>query len=535
MDWFYNRVGVFLYSARQKSNTNRNMKMATKPRRLTARTKGKKETAIDPNQLAGVLIDEPLNKVIYDAMKEFGTYSVEERAIPAFVDGLKPSQRRVLWSMYYALGSRPDKGYLKCARVEGATYQFHPHSSIFSTLVNMVEGTPCPLIMGYGNFGSFSKNFTPPGAARYIECKLSDFTLALLFDKRFEKAYPRVPSFDGSSEEPVFLPAQLPLILALEPSGIAVGTTVEIPAFTIESLYHAVQTALKEPNYKLNAKRLAKILKFASARGGIMISPDADVVSLLATGTGSLEWSCEYAINGNVISITGMPSGWSYDSRIETIRNLPFVATVADMSDRDGIRINITLKKSDEETKAANVAKVEKLLRCKLSYYCNITDRQLVEDELVNTTSSKFSSISIVDLLAKWIEYRTTMEKWALKIEHAENKEALAHQKLMLLATSKLDIIFAILKRKGIDKVVELSKQLKITEEQSKTIWSIAVGRLDRLSSDNIEKKINELNARQKEISALYKNPAQATALYLKAHRDNLTNPIAYENIEVKK
>ena len=132
----------------------------------TTRTVEKKKTPMSV-KLAKTLINHPLNKVIDDSLKEFGTYVVEERAVPSYQDGLKPSQRRVLWAMYYAKGNRPEKGRIKSADAEGATMAYHPHSGAYPTIVNMIEGTPCPLMIGYGNFGSFSKLLTPAAASRY--------------------------------------------------------------------------------------------------------------------------------------------------------------------------------------------------------------------------------------------------------------------------------------------------------------------------------------------------------------------------------
>lgn len=658
-----------------------------KPAKSTKKSKDSDVPSLD--NMGGEVLDSPLNEVIADNLRTYGEYVIEDRAIPSYQDGLKPSQRRSLWALYHALGNRPDKGYVKCARAEGATYQFHPHclagdteiqltdksvhtiaslvgktvhayaydleakmlvpataynirkgkvtttrytvsivnggyiectdnhpfliirgnvtmewveaknlkrgdrivggyhnlyqgylyvsavsveelaepqtfydftvdgyenlaimtkrnpskamntearewvcahnSGAYGTIVNMIEGTPTPLLTGYGNFGSFSKELTPPAAPRYSECKLSHFTMAMLFDKRYEKVYPRVPSYEGSSEEPVYLPAQLPLVLALGVSGIALGATTEIPAFTIHSLYHAVKLALKSENYKVPAKKLGSALQFASAYGGEVTSPLSDVIELVRTGQGQISWKCDYHIKDKQIHITGMPPGWSFDAKMRAIRQIPSVTEVSDLSSSNGINIRISFKRMGEEQLETEMDKVIKHLHTKNSHVVTITSRAHVPDELVSYAKSTFSKTSIVDLLAKWTKFRVMLEKKALKYEYNELSAYLDHQSLMFLATNSLDIIFAMLKKKGIDRVPALAKALKITEEQSSTIWAMQVRSLDRLSADQIKERIANAKKRQKEIKNLLAHPEDAVIKVLELNQKALTSPVAYE------
>lgn len=488
----------------------------------TTRTVEKKKTPMSV-KLAKTLINHPLNKVIDDSLKEFGTYVVEERAVPSYQDGLKPSQRRVLWAMYYAKGNRPEKGRIKSADAEGATMAYHPHSGAYPTIVNMIEGTPSPLMVGYGNFGSFSKLLTPAAASRYTEVKLSHFTMEMFFDKRFEKVYPTVPSYTGLSKEPVWLPTQLPMILALGQSGIAVGVNTDIPSFTVESLYR-VAKALFKTNKKPTAKLLANNLEFSSAYGGKLLSDKKTIENLMATGVGVIDWICDFEIRGKDLHIIGLPPGWSYDKKVENIRDIPEVASVADITSEKGIDIRVTFKRLSDDDWHDAVAKVKKHLTSRKHHKCNITKRQRVDDELVATTSSEFESVSIVKLFQYWMDFRLSIEKKALKIEFEELKEQLEHQQLMKLACLNLDIIFQILKMKKVDKVKTLSTRLKITEEQAKTIWSIPVGRLDNLSEQEIDDKIKNLKAQSLHVRKMFKQPSVSVVQQM-LNNKNLTKP----------
>jgi len=466
-------------------------------------------------KLARLLLDHPLNEVINSSYAEYGKYVIEDRAVPSFQDGLKPSQRRALWALYYAKGSRPDKGFIKSSTVEGAAMEYHPHGGTYGTIANMIEGTTCPLIMGSGNFGSFSKLNTPPAAPRYTEVKMSHFTMECLFNKRFEKVFPTVPSYTGESFEPVWLPAQLPLILTLGASGIAVGVMTNIPAFTVESVFKAISFAFSKGKIP-SVAYLVKTLEFATPYGGKMTSSEQDVEQLIRTGVGSIEWICDYAIKGKALHIHGIPPGWSADSRLDTIRKLPAVASVDDISSEKEIDIRVTFKRASEDALHVEMQKVKKLLTSKIHYKCNITERSKVEDELVPTTLAKFRSVSIVGLFKEWMAFRIHIEKMALRQEHKELGKDLSHQKLMKLAVLNLDVIFQLLKKKGIDKVTELSKKLRITEDQSRTIWGIAVGRLDRLSEVEIDDKIKALVKRRKTVKALFKVPMSSISTELK-------------------
>lgn len=474
--------------------------------------------------------DKPLHVALREDMIEYSNYVIEDRAVPAYQDGLKPVHRRVLWALYHKLNSRPEKNYFKSARAAAETMAFHPHSTSYPSIVKMIEGTPCALLTGLGNFGGYSE-YTQAGADRYTELKLSEFTMAMFFDPRFKKAYETVPNFDGLDIEPIYLPAQLPLVIAREQSGIAVGVTTDLPTFTLPSLYKAVTFALKqkENKYTVSIKTLVKTLQFTCSYGGKVIENEAAMTQLMKTGVASFDWQCDYHMKGDTLYINGFPPQWSFDAKLEKIREIKEVSEAADISQGNDICIKVSFRKVSEALKETAISKVIKLLKSKTHYKTNVTLRYLQEDELVNFSRAKFEKMSIQALIARWTANRVALEKTALKNELSELAGALAHQQLMKTAVDNLDIIFKILRTKGIDKVAVLAKQLKITKEQSQEIWQIAVGRLDRLSLDQILNKIKELNKAINVAKTRLKNPEASVLQHMEENKKALLNPVAYE------
>ena len=369
-----------------------------------------------------------------------------------------------------------------------------------------------------------------PGPVSYVangfvvhntECRTSKFTSETYFNSRYDKAFPRVPTFDSSNLEPVYLPAQLPMVLALQQQGIAMGTTTNIPAFTVESLYLVVQTAFskyKEKNFVLPSNYLMKMLEWKSPYGGQVVSKDAEKLTVIKTGKGPIDWVCDYeeSLSKRTLSITGFGPNWSYDNKKEKMSELPFVQSVADMSDDKGTRIVVTLKRCNDADAQDHLTKLKKFMSSRVTYRCNVVSRNYIKDDVIDTYESTFASMSIIQIISHWCNWRMKLEKEALRQEQNDLNTLLAKLDLMIKAVNNLEIIFKMLKQKNIDKVKLLASKLKISEEESKTIWGIAVGRLDSLSMDALTKERKSAMSRVKEIRILYKTPEVSILQQLK-------------------
>lgn len=444
-------------------------------------------------------------QLLENCMEEYGKYVVENRAIPCIHDGMKPVHRRVLWGAY-AMGAKSSGKTIKTARVVGEVMgKYHPHgdAAISDTISGMIEGTACPLLHAQGNFGSYTKT-APAAAMRYTECKLSQFTEQYLLDPYYLNVTPMVPNYDSSEQEPVTLPAMLPMALLTNAYGIALATTTNIPSYSIESLKKVVLAMLKG---KDDPKAFSKMLELASGYGGYPTSSEKEKYYLFTkTGARQINWKNEYSIiSEDTMEITGMHPEWNFDTKMAAISKFDFVQSANDITSQDGIRIRITVKKN---TSDSDWEKLKRMMEGTITYRCNVIRRKYINEDGFPEVLGKFESTNPYAIIKSWLKWRLNLEQRALKFEMNALKDRMARENLLLLACQQRDVIFKILKLKKVDKVALLAKELDITLEDSKYIWGIAVGRLDTLSEEEQNRKLADLKARGKQIRIDFANPA---------------------------
>ena len=201
------------------------------------------ESTVAHQPFAPDKIDLPFHRRVDTSFLQYASYVIRDRAIPNLVDGLKPVQRRILWSLH----QKDDGRFIKVATISGHCAQYHPHgeAAISDALVVLVNKRH--LIEGQGNFGNI---FTgdPPAAPRYIECRLTELARAEIFNDDLTEC---VPSYDGRNQEPVSLPSKLPLLLMLGTEGIAVGMSCKILPHNFPELLQAQIAILKEQPFKV--------------------------------------------------------------------------------------------------------------------------------------------------------------------------------------------------------------------------------------------------------------------------------------------
>ncbi|MDT7673927.1 MAG: gyrase subunit [Pseudonocardiales bacterium] len=282
------------------------------------------------------------------------------RALPLVEDGLKPVHRRVLYSMGEN-GFRPDRSYVKCARVVGEVMgNYHPHgdSSIYDALVRLAQpwSMRYPLIDGQGNFGSPGND--PAAAMRYTECRLSPLAMAMLQDID-EDTVDFADNYDGKTQEPLVLPARVPNLLINGSSGIAVGMATNIPPHNLREVGAGVVWALE--NYEAGDEELLAALmeriKGPDFPTSGLIVGRSGIESAYRTGRGSVRMRAvvevEEDVKGRVILVaTELPYQVNPDNVIESIAGLVRdgrLAGIAEIndesSDRIGMRIVVTLKR----------------------------------------------------------------------------------------------------------------------------------------------------------------------------------------------
>ena len=282
------------------------------------------------------------------------------RALPDVRDGLKPVHRRVLYSMYDS-GFRPDRGYVKCARVVGDVMgNYHPHgdTAIYDTLVRLAQpwSMRYPLVDGQGNFGSPGND--PAAAMRYTECRLTPLAIEMLRDIDKETV-DFEPNYDGRTEQPVVLPARIPNLLVNGSSGIAVGMATNIPPHNLREVGSGVVYLLENPDVDDETLLDALIDRIKGPdfpTRGLIVGTDG-IVDAYRTGRGSIRMrgvvEVEEDTRGRTtLLITELPYQVNPDNFIEAIATLSRdgklggISEINDeSSDRIGMRIVITLKR----------------------------------------------------------------------------------------------------------------------------------------------------------------------------------------------
>src|SRR4051812_14973322 len=290
---------------------------------------------------------------------------ITARALPDVRDGLKPVQRRILYTMWQA-HLTSDAKHRKCAKVVGDVMgNYHPHgdASIYDALVRMAQdfSLRVPLVEGSGNFGSLDGD--PPAAYRYTECRLAPVAAALLSDIGMQTV-PFRPNYDGTREEPVVLPAKLPNLLVNGSSGIAVGMATNIPPHNADEVCQAairLLDALQEGK-ELSSRELCRTIKGPDfPTGGRIVSSAEEIRAAYDTGQGSLKlrgtWHEGTSDRSKkTIIIDSIPYGVNKAALVERLaevamsRAMPLLVDVRDLSGTD-VQIELELKKTADEQK----------------------------------------------------------------------------------------------------------------------------------------------------------------------------------------
>ncbi|MGK7888951.1 MAG: DNA gyrase subunit A, partial [Leptolyngbyaceae cyanobacterium] len=197
----------------------------------------------------GQVIPTALHSEVQQSYLEYAMSVIVGRALPDVRDGLKPVHRRILYAMH-ELGLTPDRPYRKCARVVGDVLgKYHPHGdqSVYDALVRMVQdfSSRYPVLAGHGNFGSIDND--PPAAMRYTETRLAAIGNEVLLDEIGEATVDFIDNFDSSQQEPIVLPAQLPILLLNGSSGIAVGMATNVPPHNLGEVVDGLIALIDQP------------------------------------------------------------------------------------------------------------------------------------------------------------------------------------------------------------------------------------------------------------------------------------------------
>ncbi len=458
----------------------------------------------------------PLQDEMERSFLDYSMSVIMSRALPDVRDGLKPVHRRIIWDMDQQ-GFRPDRPFVKCARVTGDTMaRYHPHGdgAIYDALVRMAQPFSLrhPLIDFHGNYGS--PDFGP-AASRYTEARLHSLAMLLLADID-ENTVDMIANYDGTTEEPTVLPARFPNLLVNGSQGIAVGMATSIPPHNMGEVIDATLALIANP--EATADDLMKHVKGPDFPTGGVILGRSGIYDAFRTGRGSIKVRAKASIEegrrGQMqILVTELPYQTSCSAvagRIQELvdtGNLDGIADVNDNSSGGKTELIITLKRDANANVVLN--NLFKLTQLQTSFPVNMV---ALVDGVPRTINLKQA---LEGYIAHQIDVITRRSQF--RLDKARDRQHILEGRL-----KALDVIDAIIKLiRGSDdagsaKEALMQKPYEFSERQAIDILDMQLRQLTKLSRIDIEKEMEELNARIKELEEILNNPVVLRALISK-------------------
>lgn len=437
-----------------------------------------------------------LPRNVEDEVKEsYLRYSMSviiSRALPDVRDGLKPSQRRILYAMRL-LGLTPGAKHRKCAKISGDTSgDFHPHgeSVIYPTLVRMAQDWAMryPLIEGQGNFGSIDGD--PPAAMRYTEARLTHASVAMMEDLEKETV-DLVPNYDETKMEPVVFPAKFPALLANGSSGIAVGMATNIPSHNLAELVLATQMLIDNP--KATIDDIMTVMPGPDFPTGGMICGYRGIREAYHTGRGKLTVRglihVEDLDSRKAVIVDEIPYNVNKSTLIKKVADLvndktmTGISDIRDESDKDGMRIVFELKKGEIPDVIIN--QLYKYTEMQVTFGCNM----LALDHGLPRT------MNIKQFISAWIDHRIDVVRRRTRFELAR-AEARAHiLEGYLKALDHLDAVVKLIRASTNreDAKSQLIVMYGFSERQAHAVLDLRLYQLTGLEREKIDAEFKDL------------------------------------------
>jgi len=460
----------------------------------------------------GTVGNVPLHEAAQSRYLNYALSVITSRALPDVRDGLKPVQRRILYTMWQQ-GLTADAKHRKCAKVVGDVMgSFHPHgdAAIYETLVRMAQpfSLRYPLVDGSGNFGSLDGDSA--AAMRYTECRLTRISDEMLAEIE-QDTVPHRPNYDGTKTEPVVLPAKLPNLLINGATGIAVGMATNIPPHNLGEVCTALIRLLE--NDELGNAQLCKYIKGPDfpTGGQILNSPD-EIKQLYRTGSGSIRlrgtWDIgEETRSTKTVFIDSIPYTVDKSQLVERIadvvlsRKLPQLLDVKDVS-TDDVRIALEMKKDADEKMV--MAYLYKNTPLQTTFAVNMTC--LIPTE--NPEVGRPERLDLKSILWHFLHFR--LEVVTARLEH--ELDALKKRIHILEGFEKIfDVLDEVLRivRKSDgkqDAAEKIMKRFGLDAEQTDAILELKIYRLARLEILVIQQELDDKRKRARQIGTLLKN-----------------------------
>ena len=452
--------------------------------------------------------DVDLKKTMEESYIDYAMSVIAARALPDVRDGLKPVQRRVLYSMI-ELNNGPDKPHRKCARIVGDTMgKYHPHgdSSIYGALVNMAQdwSTRYPLVDGHGNFGSVDGDGA--AAMRYTEARLSKISMKMLADID-KNTVDFSPNFDETEKEPDVLPARFPNLLVNGTTGIAVGMATNIPPHNLREVVKAVVKIIDnriEEGRETEIEEILDIVKGPDFPTGAMILGTRGIQEAYRTGRGKIRVRA-------VTEIESMPNGKSrilvselpymvnkarlIEKMAELVRDkkIDGITAITDESSREGMRINIELRRDVN----ANVVLNQLFKHTQLQDTFGVIMLALVNKEP--------KVLNLLEMLQHYLRHQEDVVTRRTQYELNKAEERAHILKGLLIALDHIDEVISIIRASRTAALAKeaLMTRFELSDAQAQAIVDIRLRALTGLEREKIEAEYEALMAKIKELRAI--------------------------------
>jgi DNA gyrase subunit A len=444
-----------------------------------------------------------LQEEMENSFLDYAMSVIMSRALPDVRDGLKPVHRRIIWDME-TQGFRPDRNHVKCARVSGDTMaRYHPHGdgAIYDALVRMAQPFSLrhPLIDFHGNYGS--PDFGP-AASRYTECRLDPLAMQLLADIDEDTVDMR-PNYDGSTEEPVVLPARFPNLLVNGSQGIAVGMATNIPPHNLGEVIDATVHLIDHPDSEVEA--LMDHVKGPDFPTGAQILGRAGIMDAYRTGRGSVKMRAKATIeegkNGQFeIVVTELPYQTSVSSIAGRIEEL---VTAGDL---DGIR-DVNDGSAGGETNLVITLKRDANANVVLNNLFKMTQLQ---------SSFSINMVALVDGVPRTLNLKTALEGYVrhqievvtrrseFRLAKAQRREHILEGRIKALDV--IDAIIALIRASddaATAKTALMAEPFEFSEVQAIDILDMQLRQLTRLSRIDLETELDDVRGRIAELESI--------------------------------
>ena len=478
-----------------------------------------------PNIQAERLFPVTMEDVMHNSMLPYAEYVILDRAIPRVEDGLKPVQRRILYTMM-ELGTTPDKPHRKSARIVGDCLgKYHPHgdTSVYDAMVRMAQpfNMSGPLVDGHGNFGSVDGD--PAAAMRYTEARMTPLALELLRDIDKDTVDFSL-NFDDTLKEPDVLPGRFPNLLVNGASGIAVGLATNIPPHNLGEAIDATVAMLQNPD--ITVKELMKHIPAPDFPTGGLLLNTPEIAAAYETGRGKLVVRAKVHIepqkNGkNLIVVTELPFQINKAAAQEKILRLSEqkkalfsgITDIREESDRLGTRVVIEVRKDADPEKILN-------------YLYKYSDLQVTFGaNMVAIAGGKPKLMGLRDILAHYIDHQKDVvtRRTRHDLDAAERRAHVLEG--LIIAVDNVDEVIRIIRRSKTPAEARdaLMKRFGLTQIQAQAILDMRLARLTSLQIIELRSEYEAVKKLMEELSAILESPKKLNAV------------IRHELLEIKK